>query len=103
MNYVPYEQWKQNIINSMDEDDIACECDYGNVDCEQCDGLGEIECECCEVVSDCKECNGDGYVECTECGGDATHCLSEKVYKNQCELETKKYNEAIALMKKRPQ
>lgn len=33
------------------------------IDCEKCDGQGEIECSHCGHDSECKECNGTGYTE----------------------------------------
>ena len=45
-----------------DEDDIGCECNGGEIPCEECEE-GSIECD---------ECGGSGYGTCDYCEGDAT-------------------------------
>lgn len=64
--------WKQNLV------DVQCrkcrgtgEYRIGRVDCDECDGDGDVTCNTCggDGTLYCNTCDGNGEIECHKCGG----------------------------------
>lgn len=55
----------------------------GNEDCDKCNGSGGQECDVCDGSGEdeegdpCSNCNGDGSVDCSECGGSGSYSCQE--------------------------
>ena len=55
------------------------ECDYcdggGEVNCESCDGNGDVECGECDGSGQisCEDCEGEEFIECSDCDGDGSN------------------------------
>ena len=68
----PLEKEDKTITVFRDDDMIECEtCQgTGEVDCDECDGSGTHTCPRCDQEDgECEECDGDGQVECPTCDG----------------------------------
>jgi hypothetical protein len=60
---------------------ITCdECDYGYVDCNNCDGSGKQDCRYCdgEGTLECDTCYGEGTQDCRYCDGKGTETETEE-------------------------
>lgn len=51
----------------------------GRVDCDTCDGDGEITCDHCNHSHECEDCDGFGEYDCDTCNGTGyLKCRSKK-------------------------
>lgn len=74
---IPFAKWLEN--NDLDRDDCD-ECrGWGNVDCDVCDGEGEL------FGIPCADCRGSGSVTCNECGGSGSNHYAK--YKLQVKID----------------
>ncbi len=112
INFIPYEEWKQNIIN--EESNICYYCEGDVIKCNNCDdGYKEEYVPChendlcekrqgfdtCDIdcyqgnfnrILLCDVCMGNNEIECSVCNG-ISHSISFSSYTKQMEQDKQKY------------
>lgn len=58
--------------------EVSCEScgGDGEIECSDCDGSGQISCEDCEG-EECSLCDGDEFIKCSDCDGDGSNTCRE--------------------------
>ncbi len=58
--------------------EVSCEScgGDGEIECSDCDGAGQISCEDCEG-EECSLCDGDEFIKCSDCDGDGSNTCRE--------------------------